>query len=346
MKAYRLTEWEKAPEMCEVPVPEPGPGEVLLKVGGAGACHSDLHLMEWPEGTLDFEVPFTLGHENAGWVEALGAGVKGLKHGEAVAVYGPWGCGRCRSCRLSSENYCEHQAEIGAFGGGLGLDGGMAEYMLVPDPRLLHPLGDLDPRDAAPLSDAALTPYHAIKRSLDLLVPDSTAVVIGVGGLGHMAVQILRALTPAHVIAVDKSADKLELARDVGADEAFEPGEEAVGEIRELTHGRGAELVIDMVGSDETMALASQLVGLKSHLTVVGLAGGHVEFGFGSLPFECQLAIPYWGSAVELIEVLDLAREGKINAHVEHFALDRVEDAYEKMRNGALDGRAVICPHG
>ncbi len=101
-------------------------------MGGAGACHSDLHLMEWPEGTMDFDLPFTLGHENAGWVEALGAGVEGLEQGEAVAVYGPWGCGRCRSCRLSAENYCERQAEIGAFGGGLGLDGGMAEYMLVP----------------------------------------------------------------------------------------------------------------------------------------------------------------------------------------------------------------------
>ncbi len=192
-----------------MPVPEPGPGQVLVKVGGAGACHSDLHLMEWPEGTMSFGVPFTLGHENAGWVEALGAGVEGLAEGEAVAVYGPWGCGRCRSCRLSAENYCERQAEIGAFGGGLGLDGGMAEYMLVPHPRLLLPLGDLDPRDAAPLSDAALTPYHAVKRSLDLLVPGSTAVVIGVGGLGHMAVQILRALSPARIVAVDTSADKL-----------------------------------------------------------------------------------------------------------------------------------------
>ncbi len=199
MKAYQLTAWQTPPEMREVPVPEPGPGEVLVKVGGAGACHSDLHLMEWPEGTMDFDLPFTLGHENAGWVEALGAGVEGLEEGEAVAVYGPWGCGRCRACRLSAENYCERQAEIGAFGGGLGLDGGMAEYMLVPHSRLLLPLGELDPRDAAPLSDAALTPYHAIKRSLHLLVPGSTAVVIGVGGLGHMGVQILRALSPARI---------------------------------------------------------------------------------------------------------------------------------------------------
>jgi propanol-preferring alcohol dehydrogenase len=346
MKAYQLTAWQTPPQLREVEIPEPGPGEVLLKVAGAGACHSDLHLMEWPEGQMNFDLPFTLGHENAGWIEAAGAGVKDLEIGEAVAVYGPWGCGRCHACRRSAENYCERQAEIGAFGGGLGLDGGMAEYMLVPHPRLLLPLGDLDPRDAAPLSDAALTPYHAVKRSLGLLAPGSTAVVIGVGGLGHMAVQILRALSPARVIAVDTSAEKLRLARDVGAEEAVTAGEGAAEAINEATRGRGAELVIDMVGSDDTLALSAQIVRFESHLTVVGLAGGTFQFGFGALPFECQITIPYWGSAVELTEVLDLAQAGKIRAHIERFPLDRVEDAYEKMRGGTLDGRAVICPHG
>jgi alcohol dehydrogenase, propanol-preferring len=347
MNVYQLTAWQTPPEMREVPVPEPGPGEVLVKVGGAGACHSDLHLMEWPEGLLDFELPFTLGHENAGWVEALGAGVQGLEEGEAVAVYGPWGCGRCRSCRLSAENYCERQGEIGAFGGGLGLDGGMAEYILVPHSRLLLPLGEeLDPRDAAPLSDAALTPYHAIRRSLSLLVPGSTAVVIGVGGLGHMGVQILRAISPARIVAVDVNADKLRLAREVGADETVEAGEAAGEEIRDLTAGQGAELVLDMVGSDDSIALGAQITRFQSHLTVVGLAGGKFEFAFGALPFEAQLTLPYWGSAVELAEVLDLARAGRIRAHVERFGLDRVGEAYERMREGTLDGRAVICPHG
>ena len=158
MLAYQLVEWQQPPELREVEVPEPGPGEVLVKVGGAGACHSDLHVMGWPAGALPYELPFTLGHENAGWIESVGAGVTGWEPGDAVAVYGPWGCGRCRSCRTTLETLCERGAEIGAAGGGLGRDGGMAEYMLVPDPRLLVPLGDLDPRDAAPLSDAALTP--------------------------------------------------------------------------------------------------------------------------------------------------------------------------------------------
>jgi alcohol dehydrogenase, propanol-preferring len=346
MKAYQLTDWQSPPEMREVAVPEPGPGEVLIRVGGAGACHSDLHLMEWPEGTMSFDPPFTLGHENAGWVESLGAGADGLEIGEAVAVYGPWGCGRCRSCRLSAENYCERQAEIGAFGGGLGLDGGMAEYMLVPRSRLLLPLGDLDPREAAPLSDAALTPYHAIKRSLHLLAPGSTAVVIGIGGLGHMAVQILAALSPARIVAVDVSAEKLRLAGEIGADETVEAGEGAAGSIRELTSGLGAELIVDMVGSEDSIALAAAVAAFQSHVTVVGLAGGKFEFAFGSLPFEAQLTIPYWGSAVELAEVLELARAGKIRAHVERFELDQADEAYARMRAGTLDGRAVICPNG
>src|SRR5689334_2528989 len=136
MRAYQLTAWQAPAELREVPVPEPGPGEVVVKIGGAGACHSDLHLMEWPAGQLPFDPPFTLGHENAGWVEAPGAGVTGVEPGQPVAVYGPWGCGRCLACRQSKENLCEHQAEIGVFGGGLGRDGGMAEYMLVPSARL------------------------------------------------------------------------------------------------------------------------------------------------------------------------------------------------------------------
>ena len=345
MRAFQLTAWQTEPELREVPVPEPGPGQVLIKVGGAGACHSDLHLMEWPPGTMAFDPPFTLGHENAGWVESLGAGVEGLEVGEPVAVYGPWGCGRCRACRLSAENYCEHQAEIGAFGGGLGLDGGMAEYMLVPHSRLLLPLGDLDPREAAPLSDAALTPYHAIKRSLHLLVPGSTAVVIGVGGLGHMAVQILAALSPARIVAVDVAADKLELAQEVGADAAVRAGENAAEEVRGLSGGRGAELIVDMVGSDDSIALAAAVSRFESDVTVVGLAGGSYSFGFGTVPFEAQLCMPYWGSAVELEEVLDLARAGKIRAHVERFPLERADEAYTRMRNGSLAGRAVICPN-
>ena len=148
------------------------------------------------------------------------------------------------------------------------------------------------------------------------------------------------------MIAVDTSADKLRLAREVGADEAVEPGEGAAEAIRELTGGLGAELIVDNVGADETIALGAQVSRFAGDVTVVGLAGGKIEFAFGALPFDATLTVPYWGSAVELLEVLDLARAGKIRAHVERFPLERVEDAYARLREGSLDGRAVICPHG
>ncbi len=346
MQAFQLVAWQRLPELREVPLPEPGPGEVLIKVGGAGACHSDLHLMEWPPGQMPFEPPFTLGHENAGWVERVGAGVDTVKPGEAVAVYGPWGCGRCRACRRSAENYCERQAEIAVMGGGLGRDGGMAEYMLVPAARLLVPLGDLDPREVAPLSDAALTPYHAIKRSLHKLAPGSSVVVIGVGGLGHMAVQILHAISPARIVAVDSAPDKLALASEVGADVTVPAGEDAAEAIREATAGRGAELVLDIVGSDDTLALAAQCARFEGDIALVGLAGGTLPFSFFSQPYECSLQTTYWGSAIELIEVLALARTGKVRGHVERHPLDQAPAVYERLRRGEIQGRAVICPHG
>ena len=195
MKAYRLLEWQRPAELVEVEVPEPGPGEVLVRIGGAGACHSDLSVMDWPAGQLPYPVPFTLGHENAGWVARTGPAVDGVSEGDQVAVYGPWGCGTCRQCIQGNDTFCELWRRPGrARGGGLGRDGGMAEFMLVPEVRYLVPLQTLDPIQAAPLTDAGLTPYHAIKTSLPVLAPGSTAVVIGVGGLGQMAIQILRAV--------------------------------------------------------------------------------------------------------------------------------------------------------
>ena len=344
MKALRLTAWQNEPHLVDIDIPEPGPGQVLIRVGGAGACHSDLHLMEWPAGMLPYPLPFTLGHETAGWVEKLGAGVTGLPIGAPVAVYGPWGCGQCRTCRLGQENYCERSAEIKVAGGGLGLDGGMAEYMLVPSARFLIPLRELSPREAAPLTDAGLTPYHAIKRSLGLLVPGSSAVVIGAGGLGHMGIQILTALSSAHVIAVDVAADKLELARQVGAADTVAAGADAAPAILDLTHGQGAELVVDFVGADSTLALAAKISRKQGHLTIVGLAGGKLPVDFFALPYECSLATTYWGTLPELMEVIALAEAGKITPHIRPFSLDQAVEAYQLLKQGKLAGRAVIDP--
>ena len=347
MKAFQLVEWQKPPELREVPVPEPGMGEVLIKVGGAGACHSDLHLMEWPAGMLPYPMPFTLGHENAGWVEKLGPGVTGFSVGDPVAVYGPWGCGHCYACRQGIEIYCENAATVngGAGGGGLGVDGGIAEYMLVQSSRHLIPLSTLPPKDAAPITDAGLTPYHAIKRSLPLLNPRASAVVIGVGGLGHMAVQILRALTSAQIIAVDVAEDKLAFAKDMGADATVISDEDAPAKVAELTKGQGAEAVIDFVGADATMALGAKMAHKAGHLTVVGLAMGTLPFNFFALPYECAIAAPYWGTLPELIELIALAENGRIKSHNTYYPLERAADAYQALREGKLFGRAVIVPN-
>jgi alcohol dehydrogenase, propanol-preferring len=347
MKAFQLVAWQKPPEFREVPVPEPGPGEVLVKVGGAGACHSDLHLMQAPAPPRPTKLPFTLGHENAGWVEKLGPGTAGLAPGEPVIVYGPWGCGRCRNCRMGKENYCEN-AGGAARGGGLGgYDGGMAPYLLVPSDRFLVPLGTLDPHDAAPLSDAALTSYHAVKRSVHLLGPGSTAVVIGTGGLGQMAIQILRALSSAAtIVALDSAADKLSIAKRMGADEGLLSDDTAVAHVRHMTHGRGADLVLDMVGAPATLEIAAQVASVLGHVTIVGLGGGALPVNFFSPARECSVASTYWGFVTELSEVVSLAQVGKIKMLVEHFPLERVREAYELLHHGKIQGRAVITPNG
>lgn len=323
---------------------EPGPGQVLIKVGGAGACHSDLHVLETPANTPSFPLPFTLGHENAGWVEKLGSGATGFVVGDPVIVYGPWGCGSCANCRVGMENYCEHPVKGGA--GGLGRDGGMANYMVVPSTRFLLPLGTLDPREAAPLTDAALTSYHAVKRSIHLLGPGSTAVVIGVGGLGQMAIQVLRALcATATVVALDNSPAKLETAKKMGAEEAMVSGGDAVRRIKTITRGQGANLVLDMVGVKATLEMATQISRVLGHVTIVGLGGGALPVNFHSPAKECSVASPYWGSIPELMEVVSLAQAGKVRMLVEHFPLERASEAYHLLHDGKIVGRAVITPN-
>lgn len=344
MRAFRLPGWQQEARFEDVPVPDPGPGEVLVRIGGAGACHSDLHLMEWPEGTVPLNPPFTLGHENAGWVAATAPGVSDVEEGEAVAIYGPWGCGRCRNCRQGMENYCELTGQLDAMGGGLGRDGGMAPYMLVPDSRLLVSLHDLDPVVAAPLTDAALTPYHAIVRSRENLRAGSTAVVIGVGGLGHMAVQILQAISPAMVVAIDLDPDALALAERSGAQRTLTSNEKAPEAVREITDGRGAELVLDFVGNGATLAMAAQMTSILGELTLVGLGDGSLDYSFFTLPYECRLTTTYWGSVTELGEVLELARSGAIEVQIERFALEDATEVYGRLREGSLHGRAVIVP--
>jgi propanol-preferring alcohol dehydrogenase len=246
------------------------------------------------------------------------------------------------------ENYSGNWAEIGTFGGGLGFDGGMAEHMLVPSARLLVPLGGLNPAKAAPLSDAALTPYHAIKRALPQLNADTTVVVVGVGGLGHMAVQLVRVLTPVRIIAADVDATKLEQAKALGADDVVNTRDvdAAAEQIRHITGPRGAGLVLDCVGVHATLDLGAKLLGRNCVWTIVGLGGGHHDFHHGSTPYGCVMSIPYWGSRVELMEVIAMARDGRIHAETTEFPLEQAVEVYATLKAGQIRGRAVLIPEG
>jgi len=343
-----LVDWKSDPVLVEVPEPEPGPGQVVVRIGGAGACHSDLHLMrDFTAGQLPWQPPFTLGHENAGWVHALGPRVTGLEVGQPVALYGAWGCGTCPRCLLGMENYCENPlaAPVPGGGGGLGADGGVAEFILVPSARHVLPLPDgLDPVHAAPLTDAGLTPYHAIRRSWPKLLPDATALVIGVGGLGHMGIQILKATTAATVIATDTRSEALALGRECGADMTVPTGDAAVQQIRDATGGRGADVVLDFVGSQETLALAAAVTRVMGDLTIVGIAGGTLPVSFFSIPYEASVQTTYWGSRPELAEILALAARGLVRPTVTTFTLDQAFSAYQQLEAQQLEGRAVIVP--
>jgi alcohol dehydrogenase, propanol-preferring len=344
VRALQLKSFQSDPELVDLPEPEPGPGQVVVKIGGAGACHSDLHVMrEFADGMAPWGPPFVIGHENAGWVHRLGEGVRGLEPGEPVAVYGLSGCGQCQPCAAGAENFCVHGMK-GPPGIGFGIDGGMAEYLLVADPRRLVPLVDLDPVDAAPLTDAGLTPYRAVKRALPKLTPGSHAVVIGAGGLGHLAIQILDALTPAKVIAVDTREPALALATEVGAARAVLAGDDAAAAVIDATNGAKAEVVLDFVGAASTVALGAAVVRAGADLIVVGAAAGDFTWNFYALPYEVNLTTSFWGTLPELHEVIALARQGLIKTHVQRFPLEEAMHAYELMEQGKLSGRAVMVP--
>jgi alcohol dehydrogenase, propanol-preferring len=357
VRALRLPGPGRPPALAEIDMPHPRGSEVLIEVTAAGLCQSDLHVID---GEATFPAPFTLGHEVAGRVAALGpdatagapavAGAArptggGLAPGEPVVVYGPWGCGACARCRGGRDNYCDRRASLSWAGVGLGRDGGMADYLLVPSAAYLVPIGDLDPAEAAPLSDAGLTSYHALQRCRPALVDGTTAVVVGVGGLGHVAVQLLRALTPSRVIAVDVRAEALALATRCGAHLTVRASPDAVREIRAATGGAGVDAVLDFAGADATLDLAARSLRADGDLVLVGSGGGQLTVRKpGPLPAGARLSLPFWGTRDELAEVVTLARAGAVRVEVERFPLTAAADAIARLRAGTVAGRAVLIP--
>ena len=216
--------------------------------------------------------------------------------------------------------------------------------MIVDDVRHLVPLGDLDPVETVSLTDAGLTPYHAIVSSLDKLPAGSTAVVIGAGGLGHVGIQILRAVTGATVVALDITEEKLALASEVGAHHVLRSDSSAVEAIRSLSDGVGAQAVFDFVGAAPTVEIARKSVAMDGVVQIVGIGGGRLPTGFFSTPMGASVRAPYWGTRTELMEVLDLAGTGAVHAQVERYSLDEAPAAYRKLHEGAVRGRAVVVP--
>ena len=343
MRAYRITAWTRGPEVVEVAVPRPGPGQVLVEVAGCGLCHSDFTMMAMPAevgAAIGWSMPFTLGHETAGRVAALGAGVRGFTEGDAVALVSPASCGECWYCTRAMDNACPN----GFAGRGFGRDGGLAEYVLVDHVRGLVPLGSLDPRTAGPLTDAGATSYHAVRRVLPRVFPGGTAVVIGAGGLGAFAVQFLRALTPARVVAVDTNPQRLEPARESGAHDVLTGvGESTTADIRALTDGRGADAVLDFVGVDATIGAGVAATRAGGAYGVIGAAGGRLDAAwYGGLPRDGEVFNFQGSNIADVRDVIGLAQAGLIRNEVETFAFEDVKAAYDRLHHGTLRGRAVV----
>lgn len=346
MKALQLT-GPGVLEIQEVPVPEIGPSDLLIRVGAAGICHSDLHLLHFPVKMR--EEPLTLGHEIAGTIEAIGSEVDARQIGERGVVYLCWSCGVCRECVAGNENVCLAAGRTAMPPcPGLGPDGGMAEYVRVPA-RSFVPIGDLDFLQAAPIADAALTSYHAIRGAREHLRPGSTSVVIGIGGLGHVAVQILNAISATRVIAVDMSQDKLDLATTCGADVRLISGPDTAQQILDLTGGRGADAVFDFVGVDATAKIAVESVAPNGAYRMVGLGGGAPGItadpaGGPGWPWGASVRKSYGGTKSDLISSIALAQAGKIQVEVERHDLAAGRDALDRLERGLVRGRAVLVP--
>jgi propanol-preferring alcohol dehydrogenase len=341
MQAFRLLEWGKL-GYDEVAIPEPGPGEVLVRVGGAGLCGSDLHFKHMPAGAWPVEPPWTLGHENAGWVEGAGPGTSRFAAGDAVLATGIHSCGSCRACLRGDDNQCHL-----VFGGrGAGMDGGFAPFVVVPE-RELVPLGSLDPRVAAPLADAGHTPYAAVRSALSKLTPDATALVIGAGGLGSYAVQFLKVLTASRVIVAEPSAARRSHALTLGADEAIDSGLTTASAVRDLTDGWGADVILDFVATEDTIRAGTASAAVGGSVVLVGMHGGSLDLVFGRTPpVACQLYWQMGGSLKDLTEVVELGRRGLLQVDVEHFSFSDIELAFERLEAGMTVGRAVVLPNG
>jgi propanol-preferring alcohol dehydrogenase len=342
MRAARLHAYGKPLEIDDVPRPTPGPGQAVIRVEGAGFCHSDLHIISGEIQILP-RMPLTLGHENAGTVAAIGDGVRAVREGDRVAVYGGWGDGFCDYCAAGEENLCPTMQWVGLSEH----EGGYAEYLLVPHERYLVPLHTLEPKVAAPLTDAALTPYRAVTRALSAVPPDYPVLVIGCGALGQFGVKILRLLSGAEIIAIDLDDQKLATARESGATHTINARDlEVQRRILDIARGVGVSAVFDFVGADSTLALALATTRPAGRVVQVGLAGGTAQVtALKTVKPEVSVSVSWWGNIRELREVIALVESGRLTPiPLEFWPLDKINDVYDRVKRGEVAGRAVLTP--
>ena len=336
MRAVRLHAAGEQPRLEEVPRPEASGASVLVRIAGAGVCHTDLHIVAGRQTRV--ELPVTLGHEAAGWIEELGPDAEGghLHPGDPVAVFGGWGCGQCRECARGQDQRCDRSRAPG-----FQEDGAYAEYLLVPSTRYLMPLGRLDPVRASVLTDAAVTPYRAVQRARPWLEPGAAVLLIGFGGLGQFALQFLRAFPDVTVAVRELDPEKLALADAGGADLGILGGDES---LVNLGLGSAADVVFDFVGDDDSIAYAMRNALPGGLVTLVGEAGGTHPFGFDVVPVETRLTTSAWGSPDDLRAVVRLAQRRRLQWEVETPPLSDFAEAHRRLAAGEVRGRLVLVP--
>ena len=341
MKAIRVHSYGQPPQVDDVPEPEAsGPDDVVVRIGGAGLCRTDIHIIDgWFADVIPAELPVTLGHENAGWVHAVGPAVGHLAVGNPVICHPNLTCGVCHPCRAGDDMRCVTGPNLP----GLMCAGGMAE-LFKTNARAIVKLGaSAAPAEAAALADAGLTAYHAVRKAVPGLGPGSFAVAVEAGGLGHIGIQCLKAMTPAQVIAVDTSEDALKLALKCGADHVVTSDGQQGQQVRSLT-GPGADAVFDFVGEDNTIGDSVGMLRPGGTYYLVGY-GGTVTLPTMQLVLgEITVAGNLIGTNADLADLVALASQGKVVLHSSRYPLEAANDAIDDLRHGRIRGRAILIP--
>lgn len=341
MKAVRLHGYHQQPVVDDVPDPAvKGPLDVVVKIGGAGVCRTDLHIIEgqWAEA-MKPSLPYTIGHENAGWVEEIGSAVTNVAVGDTVILHPTPTCGLCRACRAGQDMHCSDSSFPG-----LDSDGGMAEYLLTSARACVKLEPATRPQDVAALADAGITAYHAVRKALPLLYPGTTAVVIGAGGLGHIGIQCLAALTSSRIIVVDRNPDALKLAQELGATDTVVASGNQVSEVLDATGGAGADVVLDFVAEQGAENDGFKMTARAGSYYVIGY-GGQVEIPtLDIISTERNIVGNIVGTYNELAELMALAQAGKVTLHTRTYPLDKAVEAVADLDAGRVRGRAILVP--